>query len=56
MSGRGRGRGRGRGGSGPRSISQQYLQNSAQEAGLDIKNVGRGVMGGINGNGQIFPD
>ena len=57
MSGRGRGRGRGRGGSGPRSISQQYLQNSAQEAGLDIKHVGRGgVMGGINGNGQIFPD
>ena len=51
MSGRGRGRGRGRGGSGPRSISQQYLQNSAQEAGLDIKHVGRGVMG----NG-IFPD
>ena len=51
MSGRGRGRGRGRGGSGTSSISQQYLQNSAQEAGLDIKHVGRGVMG----NG-IFPD
>jgi len=44
-----RGRGRGRGG-GPRSASQQYLQNSANEAGLDIKNVGRSAVGGI------FPD
>jgi len=44
-----RGRGRGRGG-GPRSVSQQYLQNSANEAGLDIKNVGRSAAVGI------FPD
>ena len=44
-----RGRGRGRGG-GPRSVSQQYLQNSANEAGLDIKNVGRSAVIGI------FPD
>eukprot|EP00574_Skeletonema_japonicum_P001087 CAMPEP_0201738320 /NCGR_PEP_ID=MMETSP0593-20130828/44765_1 /ASSEMBLY_ACC=CAM_ASM_000672 /TAXON_ID=267983 /ORGANISM="Skeletonema japonicum, Strain CCMP2506" /LENGTH=257 /DNA_ID=CAMNT_0048232503 /DNA_START=44 /DNA_END=817 /DNA_ORIENTATION=+ len=38
MSGRGRGRGRG-GGGGPRSVSQQYLLSSAQEAGFDVRNL-----------------
>ncbi len=38
MSGRGRGRGRG-GGGGPRSVSQQYLMSSAQESGIDVRNL-----------------
>ena len=38
MSGRGRGRGRG-GGGGSRSVSQQYLLSSAQEAGFDVRNL-----------------
>ena len=53
MSGRGRGRGRG-GGSGPRSISQQYLQNSAQAAGIDVKQVNNMIGGGSNH--KIFGD
>ena len=53
MSGRGRGRGRG-GGSGPRSISQQYLQNSAQAAGIDVKHVNNMIGGGSNH--KIFGD
>mmetsp|Transcript_15128 Transcript_15128/g.32841 ORF Transcript_15128/g.32841 Transcript_15128/m.32841 type:complete len:278 (-) Transcript_15128:1226-2059(-) len=46
MSGRGRGRGRGRGG-GPQSVSQQYLLSSAQEAGIDIRNIRGAVPVGI---------
>ena len=52
MSGRGRGRGRGgRGGrGGPQSVSQQYLQNTAEQAGIDIRHIrGASTMG-------IFPD
>ncbi len=48
MSGRGRGRGRG-GGGGPRSVSQQYLLSSAQEAGFDVRTLGRS-------SGGIFSD
>eukprot|EP00578_Thalassiosira_sp_NH16_P000377 CAMPEP_0181140748 /NCGR_PEP_ID=MMETSP1071-20121207/35465_1 /TAXON_ID=35127 /ORGANISM="Thalassiosira sp., Strain NH16" /LENGTH=282 /DNA_ID=CAMNT_0023227711 /DNA_START=109 /DNA_END=957 /DNA_ORIENTATION=+ len=48
MSGRGRGRGRGRG-SGPLSSSQQYLQTSALEAGIDVRQMRCGT-------GGLFPD
>lgn len=48
MSGRGRGRGRGRGGGGPKTASQQYLHNSAQEAGIDVRHIrGASTAGGI---------
>lgn len=50
MSGRG-GRGRGgRGGRGPQSVSQLYLQNSAQEAGIDVR-----LLRGASTTG-IFPE
>lgn len=51
MSGRGRGRGRGRGGGGPKTASQQYLHNSAQEAGIDVRHIR-----GASTAGGIFPD
>ena len=41
----GRGRGRGRGGGGPRSVSQQYLLSSAQEAGFDVRNLRTSAAG-----------
>jgi len=55
MSGRG-GRGRGGrggrgGGRGPQSASAQYLHNSAQEAGIDVR-----LIRGATGAGGIFPD
>lgn len=49
--GRGRGRGRGgRGGRGPQSVSQLYLQNSALEAGVDVRLI-RG-----SSTVRIFPE